>query len=235
MANAGGVGIMNDQIAENCYGKYSVPEGLDHRPAVHLIKAGQVYEPKTLSFMRDHAGSGDIVHAGAFFGDFIPALATALVPGAHLWAFEPNPSSFAHAEKTVALNGLANVTLRNNAVSDTTGSILFKTCDDKGNPLGGHSHFVTEPGPGIEEVASIQIDTVVPEDRRVTILQLDVEGHAPQALRGAARIIARDKPIIILEGIKKMWWFRKGYKSLGYQIRGTLHGNSVFSVEDVRI
>ena len=38
---------------QNDYGRYSVPEGLDHRPAVRLIKAGKIYEPNTIRFT-DH-------------------------------------------------------------------------------------------------------------------------------------------------------------------------------------
>ena len=75
-------------IAENRYGSYSVPEGLDHRPAVRLVKAGDVYEPDTIAFMRDHAGAGDVIHAGTFFGDFLPGLSAAMAKGAKIWAYQ---------------------------------------------------------------------------------------------------------------------------------------------------
>lgn len=45
---------MGALLAENKYGRYSVPENLEHRPAVRLVTAGDVYEPKTIRFMAEN-------------------------------------------------------------------------------------------------------------------------------------------------------------------------------------
>jgi FkbM family methyltransferase len=186
--------VVDSLEAQNEYGRYSVPPGLDHRPAVRLIKSGKVYEPRTIQFMRQNAGQGDIIHAGTFFGDFLPGLSAGMADGARIWAFEPNPNSHHHARQTIALNDLGNITLTHAAVSNADREILFKTCDDQGNPLGGHSRYVEQDGPGVESVPSIRLDSVIPSDRNVSILQLDVEGHERAALEGAMDIIARSSP-----------------------------------------
>ena len=217
--------------AENTYGKYSVPDGLDHRPAVRLIKQGEVYEPKTIEFMRRHAGDGDIIHAGTFFGDFLPGLSAAMAKTAKIWAFEPSPDSFAHAAKTVALNKLKNVALGNFALSDRDGEILFKTMDDNGMPMGGHAHFVEQDGPGVEKVPAIMLDYAVPLDRPVSILQLDIEGHEGTALLGAYHILHKWKPILVLEEFDQPRWLRKQFPRLGYHKAGRVHGNLIYLPE----
>lgn len=226
---------MGAVIATNRYGKYHVPDDLDHRPAVRLIKMGKIYEPRTIDFMMRHTATGDVIHAGTFFGDFLPALSSALAEDCKIWAFEPNPGSYAHAGDTCHLNTLENVDLRNSALSDRSGEILFRTHDDQGNPMGGHSHFVTEEGPGVTRVGAVRLDDVIPQGRRISILQLDVEGHERAALAGATRIIHDSRPILILEDFRRPRWLRRKFGHLGYQRRGRLHGNSVWSVDPVEI
>ncbi len=217
--------------ARNEYGLYHVPDGLEGRPAAKAVLSGQPYEPETLKFMRKHAGDGDVIHAGAFFGDFIPALSKALAPEARLWAFEPNPGNFQSAEKTVALNGLENVTLTNAALSDRDDTLLFRTRDKDGKSLGGVSHFVEEDGPGVESVKAEMLDYTVPLDRPVSLLQLDVEGHEKRALLGAFHIISRWQPILILEYFDKPAWIARNFRQVPYRRVGKVHGNTIFAPE----
>lgn len=219
-------------IAENRFGRYRVPAGLEHRAAARAVLEGRVYELRTLEFMRAHAGRGDIVHAGTFFGDFLPALSTALAPGARLWAFEPNPESCAAACETIALNRLENVTLANAALSDKRGDVPFRTHRPKGEPLGGVSRIVGKAGKGVIGIEAMMLDDAVPPEREVSILQLDVEGHEAQALRGAYHMIRKWKPILILEAFERAPWIRRNFPDTNYTIIGTLHGNVVYAPED---
>lgn len=224
---------MDSVISENVYGKYSVPNGLMHRPAVRLVSEGDVYEPKTIEFMRNMAGDGDIIHAGTFFGDFLPALSQRMNDDRKVWAFEPNPNSYENACQTVELNDLKNVTLQNFAVSNQTGEMLFRTHDAKGKPLGGHSHFVTKQGEGVVPVSAVRLDEVVPLDRKITVLQLDVEGHEKAALKGARAIVEKWRPILVLEGFDRPRWLRTRFPGLGYKLVGRLHANRVYATEDI--
>lgn len=222
-------------VPENEYGRYCVPEGLERRPASRAVLAGKVYEPDTIRFMRKHAGDGDIIHAGAFFGDFIPALSTALAPDARLWAFEPNPGNHAAASRTVALNDLSNVTLTNAALSNRDGEVLFQTRDEEGRSLGGLSKFVTEDGPGVEPVKAVMLDYTVPLDRKLSILQLDVEGHEKQALKGAWHLIHRWQPVLILEYLGQAQWISRTFRGLNYSKIGKLHGNFVYATRPITL
>jgi FkbM family methyltransferase len=227
-----GMGAMQ---AENKYGKYSIPENLEHRPAVRLVTAGDIYEPKTIRFMAQNAGDGDVIHAGTFFGDFLPGLSAGMAKTKKIWAFEPNPNSFEHAEKTIKLNKIKNVKVQNHALSSKTGAILFRTHDETGKPMGGHSHFVDEMAEGVHEVSSIRLDDAVPFDRKISILQLDVEGHERDAMLGARGIIDKWKPILILEEFKRDRWIKLQFGHHGYRMVGRLHGNRVFATSDMKL
>lgn len=78
-------------LCENAFGRYCVPKSSQHRPASQEVLRGRVWERETIEFMRRHALDRDVVHAGMFFGDFLPGLAPALAPGRKIFAFEPNP------------------------------------------------------------------------------------------------------------------------------------------------
>ena len=80
-------------IAYNKYGGYCVPLSSLHRPAAQRILSGDVYEPNTIEFLISNCSDGDIVHAGAYFGDFLPALSRSCAPNAKIWvSVDPNCS-----------------------------------------------------------------------------------------------------------------------------------------------
>ena len=134
---------------------------------------------------------------------------------------------------TIALNGLENVTLTNAAVSDGQETLHFRTHRRNGAPMGGKSKVVDKPGPGVVPVEAVLLDYAVPLERKVSILQLDVEDHEDKALRGAYHIIHKWKPILILEYFGEAGWIRRNFRSLGYEKVGKVHGNYVYAVADV--
>src|SRR5580704_12684036 len=132
-------------VAKNKHGSYCVPRSSLHRPAALAIVNGGIWESETLDLLRSAGPDGDIVHAGTFFGDFIPALARSRERDACVWAFEPNRESYECARLTVMLNGLENVTLSHVGLSAESATTLLATHNAKGLPLGGGSHLITDP------------------------------------------------------------------------------------------
>ena len=226
-------------VAYNKYGGYCVPRSSYYRPASQKIISGDVYEPETIEFIRANCENGDVVHAGTYFGDFLPAISTGSAQDAKVWAFEPNPESFRCAKITLEINDINNVVLTNAGLGEKKDTMFIQTTDEKGASLGGGSQIISDASHTLENVVSVQIlaiDDVVPPDRNVTIIQLDVEGHEQAALTGALKTIARCLPVIILEVLPDSTlldskWFSENILKMGYKKINDIHGNSIFSCE----
>ena len=232
-----GLEVLKCKVAYNKYGGYCVPLSSHHRPAAQRILSNDVWEPNTIEYILNNCNSGDIVHAGTYFGDFLPALSKGVAPGAKVWAFEPNPENYRCAIITLEINGIENTVLTKAGLGDKEETLLVKTMDANGRALGGTSRIIS--GKSIDEVGTefvriVTVDDAVDSERIVSIIQLDVEGQEKEALIGALETIQRCLPIIILE----IWpnstlldsdWFSTNILSLGYRKIGDIHGNLVFS------
>jgi FkbM family methyltransferase len=236
-------------IAYNEFGGYCVPLASVHRPACTMILCGLVHEIETIRFIVSHCGSGDVVHAGAYFGDFLPALSRGLVPGAKVWAFEPDVEHHRCASITLKINDCRNVELTNAALGAGESSGRMATADQSGRSFGGGKRLLPEAMPvdeirveghaiapdSIVTVRVVSVDDIVPGDRHVSVLHLDVEHHEQQALSGALRTIERCRPIIILETAPEPSWLSANLFRLGYREVGKVHVNTVFACSDIKL
>lgn len=190
-------------IARNRLGQYCVPQESMHRPCAMTVLRGAVWEAATLAAIEKAYTGGDIITAGAYFGDFLPFLSRlAAARAAHVLAFEPNAVNFACATVTCAINTLSNCRLIRGGLGASPARLTIKTHDDNGQPLGGASRVV-EGRPGSErarfdEIDIHTIDATVGE-ASVGLIQLDIEGQELAALEGARQTIARSRPLLVLE------------------------------------
>ncbi|SEJ32683.1 methyltransferase, FkbM family [Frateuria terrea] len=227
------------KISYNQYGGYCVPLSSRHRPAVRKVLDGKVHEPQTVAFILANCGTGDVVQAGAYFGDFLPALGGGVAADAKVWCFEPNRENYRCAAITVAINGLANIELANAGLGSRDEMLSVRVVDEHGRALGGASEIVAESADAhAQPVRIVAVDNVVAPDRHVSILQLDVEGYEQQALKGALKTIRRCLPILILEVLPtstllESEWFCENIRRLGYNERCKLHRNIVFACGSV--
>jgi FkbM family methyltransferase len=226
-----GQAVLHCLLAANEHGDYCVPVSSRRRPVAQAILGSNVWEPDTLSLISHADPDGDVVHAGTFFGDFLPALAHARCSGALVWAFEPSGENFRCAEVTVKLNALENVVLTHAALGARAANALLQTTDRLGLPLGGASRLLVDPvgdgGRPKEEVAVLALDEAIDADRRVGVLHLDVEGHEQQALIGAKRTIERCLPLIVLETLPDAAWVAEQLSPLGYEYDGAVDRNFI--------
>jgi FkbM family methyltransferase len=224
--------VLNCMIAYNALGGYCTPLSSFQRPVVQQILKGRVHESDTIEYMLKNCGHGDIVHAGTYFGDFLPGLSTGISQNAKIWAFEPNLENYRCAQITILLNGLENVTLKNAGLGEANAVKKMLVQTDDGTNLGGASRIVNEQENGTTiKIAIVSIDQSVPSDRNVSVIQLDVEGYEKEALQGALNTLQRCKPILILEDnhddLITSEWFLKNIMSLGYVLSGKVHMNTV--------
>jgi FkbM family methyltransferase len=218
------------RTAFNRYGGYCIPIAAEHRFAAQTVIAGNVWEPQTVAFMTEVCRGGDIVHAGTFFGDFLPALAAA---ASKVWAFEPKRENWRCASLTVSLNGLTNVALYLGGLSDHAGEMALQTRGGDGVVLGGASHLKDDApaDPDAFEMTPVAtLDSLLPPERPIAILQLDVEGHEQRALTGALETIRRWRPVLILETMPQPGWISQHLTPLGYAVARHVDENAVLTV-----
>ncbi len=171
-----------------------------HRPAAQSVLSGGVWEPDTISFMRERA-------------------------------FDPNAENYACALWTILLNSLPNVSPLNVALGSASGAGSLCVADPAGRALGGGSLIRRDGTPGSagdQPATIVAIDDVIPEDRNIAILQLDVEGYQDEAIRGARRTIEAHLPVLIIEG-KLERPTQDWLHGLGYREDRILHANTVWT------
>jgi len=222
-------------LAENKYGKYAIPKSSQHRPAAQVVMKGNVYEPETIKFLLNNGDDGLIIHAGTFYGDFLPAL---MQSGKRVYAFEPVKENYEHARETMELNDYPdhNVLLFQGGLGDVSERRDIMTVNHAGKNLGGMSRYVYERAKPeqLESTTVMVLDSCVTEHEDVSIIQLDVEGFEEKALMGAMEIIRASKPILILECWSiKMFdspFFQEEIFPMGYTRGPNVHDNATLRI-----
>jgi FkbM family methyltransferase len=108
-----------------------------------------------------------------------------------VYAFEPAPRNVAMLYRTLALNRVTNVTILPWAVSATDGVAAFAEGDNVA--VGRLDDFGSQPA------ATVTLDTFVATFRVVpTVIKIDVEGAEADVLRGAATVLAKHRPALLL-------------------------------------
>lgn len=142
---------------------------------------------------------GLILDIGAHDG--LLTLPFAALPGARVIAFEPLPSAFARLRAACA--GLANVTLRREALGAAPGELLLRVPVLEGAAAGQWASLAKD----YAAFASVGVEThrvrVMPLDslglEEVRHVKLDVEGFEQEVLEGARATLARCRPLLSLE------------------------------------
>ena len=220
-------------IAYNKYGGYCVPlTGYFHFVPQTIFK-GNVWEQETTEFIVANLGSGDIIHAGTFFGDSLPAIAN-INNKSITWAFEPNPESYRCASITKIINNLNNVRLFNKGLGEHHSLEKMKILNNyDGQSMGGGSRMASKAKTysknSLIDVEVVAIDEIIPHDRKIDIIHLDIEGFEKEALTGATNTIKRCKPILIIESLPDNEWVTENILNIGYRIHNKkINKNTVF-------
>jgi FkbM family methyltransferase len=169
------------------------------------------YEPIETRIMLDRLRPGmTMVDVGANIGHYAMVAAQAVGPEGRVVAFEPDAENHAALAANLALNGFANATAERLALGAAAGeAVLYR---DRAN-RGGHSLSAAnvQAGAGGQSVRVAALDDYLrahlPE-RRVGFIKIDVQGAEAGVVAGAAGVLVRDRPDLLVEfwphGIRAM-------------------------------
>ncbi len=155
------------------------------------------YEPEVAAVFRRTLRPGmGVVDIGANIGYFTMLSAALVGPDGAVLAIEPNPANARLLEASRKLNGFEHVTLAQVAAGQRIGLLALNATHSNGT--------TSAPGAALDAllrattVACVPVDALAGE-RPVHLIKVDVEGAEYNALVGARRLIARERPAIISE------------------------------------
>jgi FkbM family methyltransferase len=139
---------------------------------------------------------GDVVvDVGANIGTHAVLFARLVGPEGGVHAFEPQRLSYQMLCANAALNGQTNIYARQVGLSDAPGEARVPIPDLQ---VGGNfGNFRLEAHQQGECVPVVTLDSLTLP--KVRLLKIDVEGMEAKVLRGGRKLIARDKPVILVE------------------------------------
>lgn len=155
-------------------------------------------------------------------------------------AFEPIPSTIEFLKRNLALNGTSNVELYEHGLSEREEELVFFFQPHLSGATSARN--LLDNAAAVEVRASVKrLDDVVLHEPRIDLLKCDIEGAELFALRGAVGTIARTKPVLFIEMLRK-WSAKFGYHPndiigllapLGYRCFAVLEGGKLSAIEGV--
>ena len=143
----------------------------------------------------EYADGKDIIDAGAYIGDSALVFDRFFSKCRRIFAFEPEPSSYALMEKTISMNSMTKVIPVEMALGDANSDGNLS-----GRGLGANLlDRWQEDGKNVMSVKIVRLDDYVKRNNIVTgVIKTDLEGFEMHFLRGALETIKKNRPILVL-------------------------------------
>ena len=192
------------------------------------------YEKEEATMMENLVADGDnFFDIGANIGWYALNIAASR-RATTVYAFEPIPTTYGHLTTNLALNASANIKPHNFGLSEQAGEFTFYY------PPEGSGNASAVKLTGRDDVRTAQCEVRTQDDytaetgTRVDFIKCDVEGAELLVFKGGIETIARDRPIVLSEILRK-WSAKFGYNpnEIFALFRGV--GYQVFTAEDGRL
>ena len=173
----------------------------DHVIGLNIIR-GQ-YEAHEIELVRRLLKPGDTaVDIGAHIGFFTMQMAAAVGTSGRVHAFEPFAPNAELLERSVIENHFeTRVAFRRAAVGAASGSATLTFPVETLNS--GGAYLLRDGTAPLRGNLTATVPLVALDDldlrRPVRFIKMDVEGAEPQVIRGAARLLHEDRPVILTE------------------------------------
>jgi len=168
-----------------------LPDRASDHVQARVFQSRELYEADLLRFASTLLSRGDhVVDVGAYIGTHTVFFGA--ICGASVTSVEPNPRSRLILRRNVELNGIdPRVRVVEAAAGDRSGRGRIETPEDHNL---GDTRFTKDDSGAVELVALDDLD--LPPTR---LVKIDVQGGELDVLRGARRLIARDRPALFVE------------------------------------
>jgi FkbM family methyltransferase len=161
------------------------------------VKRG-VYEPHVTAVFRDRLRPGmHVLDIGANIGYYSMLSASLVGPSGSVTAIEPNPDSAKLLEASRRANSFDNVIVVQVAAGRELGLLALH---------GSYGNVMTSAAPddaaaliNSTTVPTFRVDDLVPRNKNIGFVKIDVEGAEYNALLGASELIKRCHPTIVSE------------------------------------
>lgn len=159
-----------------------------------LLETG-LFEPASTRWVRNQIKPGMVIaDVGANFGYYTLLLSRLAGAQGRVLAFEPSSGFRARLERHVRENGCENVSISDQALSDASGTGELYVGGSTGS-------FLALEGRTPQTVGRITFDSFVKERglTRLDFVKVDIDGHEPKFIAGAAESLRRFKPTLLME------------------------------------
>ncbi len=187
---------LDDQIEETAEGWWVISGDTHLSKWVALHKKLNVGEQEISLFGHLIPKGGTVVDAGASIGDHAHTYAQLVGPTGHVFAFEPNPAACLCLGRNMAK--FTWVQVRRKALGDGNSEAIMLVEENAGasyiNPK-----WILADGACFTRVKIRKLDRYLPLMERCDLIHFDLEGYETKALAGAAEVLAKFRPAIVLE------------------------------------
>ncbi|MEO6233010.1 MAG: FkbM family methyltransferase [Ferruginibacter sp.] len=154
------------------------------------------YDFQTTQLIRTYLQkNSNCIDVGANLGHILMEIVKA-APKGHHYAFEPIPHLYTDLKKKYS----KNTDVFNYALSSEKGTATFNYYPARPAVSGFRERDnVSDVEPQLLSVKMEKLDDIIPENVKIDLLKIDVEGAELQVLQGARKTLQLNKPIVLFE------------------------------------
>ena len=202
--------LNNKEIIEGCYN--ALEDEKSKELYNNLLKYRYIRDPKLINDLYenrsecyldkifiDNYQDGLYIDAGSYNADFITTLANKVsIDNSRFYIFEPNKVFYNQIK--INLDKKINYEIFNVALCDKDATMEFMQIPSSTSHIIDKKYNAYKNTVDKNDIATIKtnkLDTIIKEEKVVGI-KIDIEGSESSMLKGATKIIKRDRPILLL-------------------------------------
>lgn len=202
--------LNNKEIIEGCYN--ALEDEKSKELYNNLLKYRYIRDPKLINDLYenrsecyldkifiDNYQDGLYIDAGSYNADFITTLANKVsIDNSRFYIFEPNKVFYNQIK--INLDKKINYEIFNVALCDKDATMEFMQIPSSTSHIIDKKYNAYKNTVDKNDIATIKtnkLDTIIKEEK-VAGIKIDIEGSESSMLKGATKIIKRDRPILLL-------------------------------------